>query len=206
MNEMKDAIYDSSREGQIPTKFLDLKEVIEALKKINVNRAIFMGAEPTIDPELSRLAKILYREFHTYNVLLTNGFNRPPLENIDEVVFSIKAYTDSIHRHYTGRSNKKALENFANILRAGIKLRSESILIPHYIDYQEIENIAKFISEADPGIPYRIDPYLPVLDNPWRQPTQKELDRAVFGAKKYLTSVSCLKAHTQLLYDVIRII
>jgi len=207
LEEARDVLFDRERKAaETPQGFLGLEEVIEVLEGLEVRTVIFMGAEPTIDPELPELTRVLHKEFGSHNILLTNGLILADLEHIDEVVLSIKAVTDSLHRHYTGKSNKKALENFVQYYQSGVKLRSESVFIPQYIDYPEIERIASFIAQVDKGIPYRIDAYIPTGDNPWRRPTSEEMEKAVGIARKHLDNVSCLTGNEKLKFEVLRVI
>ena len=175
------------------------------MRSLEAQQVIFMGQEPTIDPELPELARNLSWKFHYYNILLTNGFKVLPLDYFDKVVLSIKAHTDSLHHDYTGKSSKKALENFFTIYQSRVKLKCESILIPGYIDYEEIENIARFIAQVDKNIPYRIDAYLPVAHNPWPQPSIYSMEIAVNAAKN-LSNVFCLTGGETLQYEVIRVV
>ena len=165
-----------------------------------------MGGEATVDNKLPKLLELTHNKLHTYNILLTNGFISPALKDIDEICLSLKAYDDELHLDFTGKSNKKVLANFVNFYQAGVNLRAESTLIPEYIDYQEIENIAKFIASIDPNIPYRIDAYIPVPRSPWRKPTSQEVDKAVSVARKYLHNVSCLKGDEKIKHKVVRIV
>ena len=206
LEETRDGIFNKERKtAETPQRFLDLEEVMKILERLEVRAAIFMGAEPAIDPKLPQLAETLHNEFRSYNILLTNGFKLIDLEHIDEVVFSIKAVTDSLHRDYTGKSNKKALNNFVRLNQSGIMLRAESIFIPEYIDFLEIENIARFIGEVNKAIPCRIDAYIPVGDNPWRRPTPEELEEAASVAKRHLLNVSYLTGNEDLKFEVLRI-
>ena len=206
LRETRDTLFEERKKPlKKPACLLDLGEVKDIIKEKDFSQVIFMGMEPTLDPELPKLAEFLHNEFHSYNILLTNGLRLIPLENVDEVVVSIKAYQDDIHRDYTGISNRKVLENFARLYHSGAKLRSESVFIPEYIDYFEIENIAKFIAGVDKGIPYRIDAYIPFGDNPWRRPTSQEMKKAVGIAQKYLLNVSCLTGDETVKAEVIRI-
>ena len=132
--------------NQIPENFLDIEGVMGYLKNLDVSQVVFMGAEPALDPLLPQLAEALHREFSSYNILLTNGFYIPDLKHIDEVVFSIKAYTDSLHRDYTGKSNKEALENFVTLYQSGVKLRAESVYIPGYIN--GADNVAFYVKRS----------------------------------------------------------
>ena len=204
--ETRETIFNGTRKSpQAPDRFLDLAEVMHILEPLKVSRVVFMGAEPAIDRQLPQLAGALHREFGSYNILLTNGFRIPSLATFDEVVFSLKAHTDSLHRDYTGKSNKKALNNFISLYNSGIRLRAESVLIPEYIDYLEIENTARFIAMVDKSIPYRIDAYIPIGDNPWRRPTSLEMEKAVNIARKHLLDVSCLTGNEDLKFEVLRV-
>jgi pyruvate formate lyase activating enzyme len=113
-----------------------------------------------------------------------------PPKDIDAVSVSIKAYTDAIHIDYTGVSNVNVLKNFVKMYDLGIKMDASSVFIPEYIDYGEIEKIAKFIAEVDPEIPYHLIGYVPVPDAPWREPTRQEIEHAARIAKKYLSKVT----------------
>lgn len=204
--ETKDGIFNAARENpRTPERFLSLEEVISILEKLKIKQVILMGAEPTIDPQLAALTEALHKKFGSHNVLLTNGFIFADLEHIDEVVFSIKAYTNELHRHYTGKSNKKALENFVQYYQSGVKLRAESIFIPEYIDYPEIENISRFIASVDKSIPYRIDAYIPIGDNPWRRPTSEEMEKVTSIARMHLDIVSCLTGNEDLKFEVLKV-
>jgi pyruvate-formate lyase-activating enzyme len=206
LTETRDSIFNETKKSPpIPEGFLDLPEVMQLLGKLDVSQVIFMGAEPALDPQLPQLAEALHRQFASHNVLLANGFNLIDLRHIDEVVFSLKAHTDTIHRQYTGKSNKKALENFIKLYQSGTKLRTESIFIPEYIDCTETENIARFIATVDKNIPHRIDAYIPIGDNPWRRPTPQEMEEAVNIARKYLLNVSCLTGNEDLKFEVLRV-
>lgn len=205
--EIKKGIFNSTKENlRAPERFLNLEEVMRILEGLEVKQVILMGAEPAIDPELSKLAETLHRKLGSYNILLTNGFILADLNHVDEVVLSIKAYSDGLHRHYTGKSNRKALVNFVRYFQSGVKLRAESIFIPDYIEHDEIENIARFIAQVDKNIAYRIDAYIPVADNPWRRPTSDEMKTAMITAKRYLNNVSYLTGDEDLKHEVTRIV
>jgi pyruvate-formate lyase-activating enzyme len=185
---------------------LRLEEVIEVLGGQALKKVIFLGGEPSIDPEFSELARRLFSKYNTYNILITNGYNLPELEGLAEVCLSIKAVTLELHKDFTARPNRQVLENFKYLSKnKRIILRSESILIPGYIDLGEVERIAKFIARCNPKIPYRIDGYIPVDGVPWRAPTTQELIESVAIAKNYLQNVSYLGKEMQLKHKVVEL-
>lgn len=175
-----------------PTRFLSLEEVMAHLDGLDISRAIFMGTEPALDPELPALAEALHNKFHCHITMLTNGLKVTSLSDIDEVIFSLKAYSDKLHRDYTGVSNKKIMQNFVTIHSLGIKLQAETVLIPDYIDDSEVERVAEFVAGVDKDIPLRIDAYFPVGNNCWRAATKEEVERAAVRARKHLNMINCL--------------
>ena len=206
LEETKDALFNEERKtAQTPQSFLDLEQAMEILGGLEVKTVIFTGAEPSLDPQLPQLAEFLHKEFRSCNILFTNGFQLTDLEHIDKVVFGIPAVTNSLYRHYTGKSNNTVLNNFVRLNQSGTKLGVQSIYIPEYIDSLEIENIAKFIAEVDEGIPYIINAYIPVGGNPWRQPTDEEVEEAATRAKRYLLNVSYLAGSAEVKFEVLRV-
>jgi pyruvate formate lyase activating enzyme len=175
-----------------PTKFLSHDEVMAVLKGLAIERAIFIGTEPTLDPEMPLLAASLHREFSAYNIMLTNGCIVPDLNDIDEVIFSLKAITPEIHVTYTGAGNFQILENFRRLYRSGKKMQAETVLIPGHIEAAEIEKVAAFIASVSPDIPLRIDAYFPVPGCPWRAATREEVVAAAELAKNHVRKVACL--------------
>lgn len=168
-----------------PIQIEEVKKVLKGLRLTSVN---FLGKEPTTNPDLQEIAEFCHEELDVHTRLLTNGSNPVP-EGIDAVSISIKAYTERLHLDYTGVSNASVLKNFIENYRRGLELRASSVFIPDYIDFEEIEKIAKFISGVDSTIPYHIIGFIPFV-NSWRAPTLQEIKRAVSIARKYLETVT----------------
>ena len=78
------------------------------------------------------------------------------------VKFDLKAWDTNLHLTLTGVTNKRTLDNFdraaASIDRRPTPppLIASSLLIPGYIDEQEIGAIAKFVADLNPDIPYSL--------------------------------------------------
>jgi len=186
--------------------FLTLDEIIDALKSVKPEIVVFEGWEPTLDPHLSKIATELHREIGTCNYLLTNGYVLPELEGIDEVKVSIKALSDEIHREYTGKSNRRVLDNLREFYQSGIKLSAETVLIPGYVNEEEIGRIARFLASVDKQIPLRIDAYWPIASKKWRAPTAKEMRKAVEEAERYLVNVSFLGGSEEVQGEVVTVV
>lgn len=174
---------------------LSLSDLHDLLGSLNAKRAVLTGGDPTADDELVSVVK-LFTDAGIATVLFTNGdlLNEGLIQKLDEaglgeVYVSIKAYSDSVHRQFTGHSNKRSLENFKLLKNSRIKLGAGTILIPGLVDVDEIEGLAKFIGGVDPNIPLRIAAYMPIPGTPWRSPTKDEMMKAAQMASRYLKNV-----------------
>jgi pyruvate formate lyase activating enzyme len=106
----------------------------------------------------------------------TNGTMNPAL--LDEMLslsltsggcikFDIKAWNDSLHIALCGISNERTKENFERVAQWVKKrptpplLIASSLLVPGYIDEEEIRNISKWIASLNPEIPYTLLAFYP---------------------------------------------
>ena len=84
------------------------------------------------------------------------------LESGGCVKFDLKAMDKNIHYALCGVDNTRTLENFAAAAKHIPKrpqpppLVASTLLVPGYIDEQEVKAIASFIAELDPDIPYAL--------------------------------------------------
>jgi pyruvate formate lyase activating enzyme len=83
------------------------------------------------------------------------------------VKFDLKAYDEDLHQALTGASNRQTLENFAQAA-ARFDERStpppvvaSTLLVPGYVDADEVGRIARFIAELNPAIPYTLLGFAP---------------------------------------------
>ncbi len=82
------------------------------------------------------------------------------LQSQGTVKFDLKARDEHMHRALTGVSNQQTLENFARAARRLPErpepplLIASTLLVPGYVDAQEVGSIASFIAGFSPDIPY----------------------------------------------------
>lgn len=174
---------------EIEENVLKVDEIGRALEGLKLKVVSFLGREPTTNPKLQEMVDLVKSRFNIQTRILTNGSNPIP-KGIDAASISIKAYSDEIHRDYTGVSNINVLRNFVEAYKSGIEVRASSVFIPGYIDLEEIEKVSKFIADIDPAIPYHIIGFIPFVEVPWRAPTLQEIEEAVRIAQKYLERVT----------------
>lgn len=89
------------------------------------------------------------------------------LESGGCVKFDLKAWDEAIHRALTGQSNRITLRNFEKLAKRIEErphpppLVASTLLVPGYVDEQEVGNIAKFIADLNPHIPYALLAFYP---------------------------------------------
>jgi len=83
------------------------------------------------------------------------------------VKFDLKAFDEKLHRALTGISNRCTLENFARAARRFHErpepplIVASTLLVPGYIDAEEVRYIARFIVSFSPSIPYALLAFAP---------------------------------------------
>jgi pyruvate formate lyase activating enzyme len=140
----------------------------------------YFGGDPSPQILFSLEASILALERSKGRILRicweTNGsMHEKHLDRITEVAlnsggcikFDMKAWNENLHVALTGSSNRRTILNFR---RAGdkIKLRpvpplliASTLLVPGYVDEDEVRSIARFIASVNPEIPYSLLAFYP---------------------------------------------
>jgi pyruvate formate lyase activating enzyme len=86
------------------------------------------------------------------------------------VKFDLKAYDEDLHIALTGTTNKRTLENFklaADLCRDvqdPPPLIASTLLVPGYVDAEEVGKIAAFIQDLSPEIPYSLLAFHPSFE------------------------------------------
>lgn len=135
----------------------------------------FFGGDPVPQAPFSLKAARLAREKAKGRILRicweTNGSMHSAildkmvemaLKSGGNIKFDLKAWNENLNIALTGTSNRRTLENFA---RAGIRvaerpvpplLIASTLLVPGYIDAEEVRHLARFIATIDRDIPYSL--------------------------------------------------
>lgn len=135
----------------------------------------YFGGDPSPQLPFSIAASVRAREKRSGRILRicweTNGSMNPAmlrkmaslsLESGGCIKFDLKAWDECLHIALCGVSNKRTLENFALLAdltrsrREPPPLMASTLLVPGYIDKEEVDNIASFIAKLNPEIPYSL--------------------------------------------------
>ena len=173
-----------------------------------LEEAIITGGEPTLDRDfLLDLVLNLKTCMEVKHITLsTNGYlldmdcvMKLKDAGLDEVKLDIKAYNESIHQWYTGMSNRPVRKAVRNLFESELDFRVETVLMPGIVDAEEIERIASFLAQIDPGIKYKVVKFAPgeAREKVTRRPSDEKIELAVNSASKYLLNVAGGKACVQ---------
>jgi len=125
------------------------------------------------------------------------------LESGGNIKFDLKTWSDELNLALCGVSNRPALDNFRTMGDKFFPERKElpvlsvsTLLIPGYLDRFEVENIASFISQVDPNIPYTLLAFYPCyVMNDLPRTSQKQAMECYKSAAKHLKNVRIGNAH-----------
>jgi len=149
----------------------------------HVSCICYFGGDPSVQlPHALKASEIALEKAREKRRILrvcweTNGYMTPAsaekaakisLDSGGVVKFDLKAWSEDLNKALCGVSNKPALENFRRIGQKFFRQRTDlpvltasTLLIPGYIDVEEVEKIAYFIADIDRWIPYTLLVFYP---------------------------------------------
>ena len=157
--------------------------LIKALKQ-NTSCICFFGGDPSSQIRHSiAVGKLALEKAKKEKRILrvcweTNGSARPSLmkqaagialKSGGSIKIDFKAYDDCLVKALCGSSNKFTIRNIRNIGSMTRKrpetplLVVSTLLVPGYIEKDQIEKIAKFLMEINPSIPYSLLAFYPAF-------------------------------------------
>jgi pyruvate formate lyase activating enzyme len=164
----------------------------------------FFGGDPVPQAPFALRAARLAREKAKGRILRicweTNGSMHPAvldkmvgmaLESGGNIKFDLKAWDENLHIALTGVSNRRTLANFARAGRqVGVRpvpplLIASTLLVPGYIEAEEVRQLARFIASIDKDIPYSLlafHPHFHMADLPLT--TRRLAERCVEAARE----------------------
>lgn len=163
----------------------------------------FFGGDPTPFIEHSIITAIRARERRKDILRIcweTNGSLSPSfidriggiaLESGGCVKVDLKAWNDHVHRALCGATNARTIDNIRRLASIGSSRREppllivSTLLVPGYVDEEDVRAIAEFLASLDPSIPYSLLAFHPdylLSDLPSTSKTQAE--RCLKAAKE----------------------
>lgn len=150
-----------------------------------------------------RVLRICYEWNGDGNPVLVKRALETVVESGGNVKFDLKAYDPTVHQALTGMSNEQILKNFELVFYSFWSRRptlpvlaATTLLVPGYVDEQEVAKLAEFISSLDENIPYSLLVFHPdfmMKDLPITP--RKQVAECYRAAKKYLKNVHVGNLH-----------
>lgn len=161
-----------------------LRHVSEPLNSLSpsVSCICFFGGDPApqitfalrlsrlaIEKKRSRILRICWETNGSMHKAYLRRMIELSLKSGGTIKFDIKAWDQTLHIALTGVSNKRTLENFAYVAEffserpAPPLLVASTLIVPGYIDPEEVNKIASFIASFNPLIPYRLLAFYPTF-------------------------------------------
>ncbi len=156
-----------------------VEELVEAAMNPRVTCVCYFGGDPAPHAVYAiKASRIIVEKAREKKVIKricweTNGLENPSIMNVMAelslvsggiVKIDWKAYTPSIYQALTGVDGYKAVE----VIKKNVKLVAEmgrkrpeipllvvsTLLVPGYVDVEEVRNIARYLASINPEIPY----------------------------------------------------
>jgi pyruvate formate lyase activating enzyme len=147
--------------------------------------------EPAIFFEYALDTAKLGQEYGIKNVFVSNGYlSREAIETIgpylNAINIDLKSFSDSFYRKNCGASLEPVLKNIQCIAKTSIWMEITTLLIPGENDSRtELREIAEFLAEINPDIPWHVTAFHPDYKMLDKNPTPvKTVQRACETGKK----------------------
>ncbi|MFW9770885.1 MAG: radical SAM protein [Candidatus Heimdallarchaeota archaeon] len=140
--------FGGTPEPQLPFTINLANKILEQIKKENSERKFRICWEWNGSGRRDLTEKCM-------QIALTSGGN---------IKFDLKAFNEKLNLSLCGISNKRTLKNFQYLAEKYFGTRGETmpeisactLMVPGYVNYEEVEQIAKFLSEINKKIPYSL--------------------------------------------------
>jgi pyruvate formate lyase activating enzyme len=209
---------NSSHKNFLAGKSVSVEDLVNMTKRNpSISCWCFFGGSP--EPQLpfaikaskavlvetfNRILRICFEWNGCGNSQLVRKIAELSLVSGGNIKFDLKCLNPTISYALSGVSNKRAYENFKMIAEDFSHQRPDlpvlmatSLLVPGYVDAVEVEQIAEFIADLNPAIPYSLLVFHPdfmMTDLPITP--LKQVTSCYTAAKKHLTRVHVGNLHT----------
>ncbi len=172
------------------------EQIVEQAIKSNCKSIAYTYNEPIIFAEFVKDVAELAHEKGLKNVIVTNGYWSEQSfdylkDVIDAVNIDLKSMNDDYYKRFCGGRLQPVLDTIKRCHDAGIHIEITTLLVPNENDSEEeLENIARFLSNIDKSIVWHISRFFPMYKMLDKNVTSREsLEKAYKIGKKYLNNV-----------------
>jgi pyruvate formate lyase activating enzyme len=174
----------------IEGKAISPERIVADAVSYNCRSISYTYTEPTVYFELAYDTAKIASSKGIKNVFVTNGFmTQECLQMIspylDAANVDLKSFSEDFYKNRAGGRLKPVLNNIRAMFNYGIWLEVTTLLIPGLNDsYEELENIAKFLSGISAFLPWHISAYYPQYKSDIGPTQVKSIIKAIEIGKK----------------------
>jgi pyruvate formate lyase activating enzyme len=168
------------REGTVLGEKLTPTEIVSLALEAGCKSIAYTYTEPTIFFELAYDTAKLASEAGLKNIFVTNGYMTPEALKMIQpylhaVNIDLKGFDDKRHRRMSGAKLQPVLDSIALAKQLGIWLEVTTLVVPGHNDSDdELRQIALFLKDLDPEIPWHLSAFFPAYKMMEVEPTDRE--------------------------------
>ena len=143
------------------------QQVIDYCLKHNIGSIAYTYNEPTVSFEYTYDIAKLAKKHGIKNVYVSNGFMseyvaKKLVKVLDAINIDLKSFKDSFYRKICGGRLKPVLTNIEFFVKNKVWTEVTTLIIPGYNDSEEeLTQIAEFLVNLSPDIPWHISRFFP---------------------------------------------
>ncbi|MBL4902138.1 MAG: AmmeMemoRadiSam system radical SAM enzyme [Desulfocapsa sp.] len=159
--------YPHQHNGEINGRERTPESVVEDAVQADCASISYTYVEPTVFYEFAYSCAKLAHDRQLKNVFVSNGYMAPDVTRhlssvLDGINIDIKAFTDDFYKKVCKARLQPVLDNVRLMHELGVWVEVTTLLIPGLNDSpDELLDIAKFVKEIDPGIPWHVTAFYP---------------------------------------------
>jgi pyruvate formate lyase activating enzyme len=168
--------YPHEHRGEIIGQHRTPAQIVASAKAAGCETIAYTYTEPTIFYELAHDTAVLAQKERIKNVFVSNGYMSPEAAReigpyLDGINVDIKSFTNNFYKEICGARLKPVLETVQLMKELGVWVEITTLIIPGLNDGdQELRDIARFLKDIGPDIPWHVTQFYPtykLLDRPW---------------------------------------
>jgi len=154
-------------EDSLPGRLLPSETAVEEASRSGCSSIAYTYTEPTIFFEYAYDMAVLAHREGLKNIFVTNGYQTPQtIEKmkgvIDAANVDLKSFSDAFYRTVCSARLRPVLEAIRLMYEAGMHLEVTTLVVPKQNDSEEeLTQIAAFIAEISPDIPWHVSRFYP---------------------------------------------
>lgn len=159
--------YPRLYKGPFPGEERTPEEVVQSAVLARTKSISYTYVEPTIFYEFAYDCSVLAKKQGLKNVFVSNGYMTPEAtrhlsEVLDGINIDIKAFTEKFYKEICKAKLQPVLDNVKLMHELGVWVEVTTLIIPGLNDSpNELRDIARFIKDIDPSMPWHVTAFYP---------------------------------------------